>query len=35
MNLQMFEEAVSDCKTAIKISPNDKVLRQHWELIAQ
>ena len=28
-----FDEATTDCKEAIKLNPQDKNYRDHWELI--
>jgi len=33
MKTHQFDEAVNDMKEAIKINPQDKQLRAHWEVL--
>ena len=33
MNLQNISEAMADCKQAIILSPQDRAMREHWDLL--
>lgn len=33
MKLSYYDDALADCKQAIKLAPNDKALREHWDRI--